>query len=272
MSVLKGQVSGRNNPILSDILAEQESTRIACGYDLWLRGEKVDAINFPDQNPKTIVYDCGTWQNLSTAQRESLIVHEMAYIAGYNDAKYDYSAPIVTLYDNAKMSPVHAKINNQLLLAAKDCNENAFEKNKKFSDADINWENSRGYNALTGALLSNCGPLTEKLYDRGARLYNETSEGLSFLPIVYAKSLLTVNKWDPSTGQMTKHELRKFFAQMMADSPELLDVNINTCAYNEYAKKNNDYLGTDRQMPKIESENCEDISFAQFTKSKFVKQ
>ncbi len=63
---------------------------------VYLNGEEVDAINYPDVEAPRIILNRGRWfeSTYPNSYRAVLVLHEYLSIAGYDDQHYDISFPL----------------------------------------------------------------------------------------------------------------------------------------------------------------------------------
>lgn len=76
--------SGLNVSELKNII---NNSYVECGKDLILDQQPKDAINYPNESPQRIVFDCKKWNSeFSTAQKYRIAIHEYLPLSGLDDS------------------------------------------------------------------------------------------------------------------------------------------------------------------------------------------
>ena len=138
------------------------TTTVHSAERLSLRGEEVDAINYPDK--KLIRINRSRWRNLrvgaKTVSRFTLALHEYLGIMGLDDSQYRLSSPLVSRIDINDYSPTRfwnplnpaSRIGLNLLYAPDDCAVGGL-------DFDVNKADEQQTALTTG----NCGKAYRKV-------------------------------------------------------------------------------------------------------------
>ena len=83
----------------SQILKVVDNLQVNCRDDLYLDGEKKQAINYPLRNPQLLELDCTTWsQELTIKQKILLVIHEFLPLMGIEDIDYGTSLKVYEKY------------------------------------------------------------------------------------------------------------------------------------------------------------------------------
>jgi hypothetical protein len=223
-----------DSTLLKSLLALDRKVFVYCSSNLILRGQRVDAINYYRNGIPVIKLDCKKIDSLSDAALLSLVAHELVYLAGYDDSKYNLSRDILL---HLEKTHVETSLGDKIVIfdLIYACSVKKLEEylsNHPKVTLDFRHESPLvDINVMESALLNRCHEAIDVLLRHG---YTPSRASHSSNLVIQEAILLSkyfYNIEDDESGDLYK----SYYTKLLDRFPWLLDEKFDTCSTSNYS-------------------------------------
>ena len=237
---------------------------VLLGSNLVLNGSPVQAINYPHPSKPIVVFDEQAWSSLLMVQKKRLVLHEFAFLLGYDD--YDYTVSS-RMYDQLQQSEPERFFQSERQAEAIvfGCDLNLY----KSYDGDWSYSSPRwGMNLVALALAKGCKDILEIQMQLKPSLGYCTAQKMSCFALALFKMIYL--------SQLPRNEQTRYSATGKAlrwtDYHDVLSFLVQ----HDSSTKNDTFIPCMLNEPSIfaqiaypDSLQCAEASLSSLTQSKF---